>query len=295
VRQDHLDLLFVPAHVLPIRPARRNVVTVHDLGFRRFPHAHRPLSRFYLELSTRWAALRATRLIAISQATAADLRNFYGVASNRIRVIYEGVDPSFRPVRDAGERLATLRTYGLGQRPFFLAVGTLQPRKNLGTLLDAFRRFLEVTECDAELVLAGRPGWDATALERRIAELDLGNRVKRLGFVADDDLPALYGAALAYVQPSLYEGFGLTVLEAMACGTPVVASNTSSLPEVVGEGGLLVDPGDPGAMADALVALAANPELRDQLAEAGRTRAVSFTWTRCARETLAVLHEAVAK
>lgn len=290
--RDRPDLLFVPAHVLPIVHPSRSVVTVHDLGFHFFPRAHPPLARLYLELSTRWAARRATRLIAISHCTARDLERVYGVPRERIRVVYEGVDSRFRPVLDAAQLTALERRYGLTPGGYFLAVGTLQPRKNLIGLLQAYRRYREAASAPLPLALAGRAGWGLGPIEAEIARLGLGPWLRRLGYVPDEDLPVLYSAALAYLQPSLYEGFGLTVLEALACGTPAIVSNSSALPEVAGAAALLIDPRRPEEIAAAMLRLHEEPGLRAALAAAGPAQAARFSWERCARETLAVLREA---
>jgi glycosyltransferase involved in cell wall biosynthesis len=292
--RDRPDVLFVPAHVLPLRHPPRSVVTVHDLGFHFFPWAHPLGSRVYLELSTRWAARRATRLIAISHSTAADLQRIYRVPPERVRVVYEGVNSRFGPVHDKDLVAAVRQRYGLNSRPYLLAVGTVQPRKNLLGLLRAHRILLDTCSADVQLALAGPPGWGYGQLDHELQTLGLTAQVRLLGYVGDDDLCALYSGAVAHVQPSFYEGFGLTVLEAMACGTPVVASNTSSLPEVVGGAGLLVDPNDPRDIASALHRLLEKPTLRTELGAAGRRRAATFTWDRCAGETLAVLLEAEA-
>lgn len=293
--RDRPDLLFVPAHVLPLRHPTLSVVTIHDLGFRFFPRSHPLVSRLYLELSTLWAARRATRLIAVSESTRRDLQRLYGLAADRVRVVYEGVSSHFQPVRDPEILAATLQHYGLESAPYFLALGTIQPRKNLPALLRAFRGLLDsLREPDPGYLLAlvGRSVGGQDMLAADIERLGLRQKVYRLGYVPDGDLPALYSGALAYVQPSLYEGFGLTVLEALACGAPVVASNTSALPEVVGSAGLLVDPNSPAEMADALRRLVREPVLRTQLADLGQRRAAEFTWERCARDTLRVLLEA---
>jgi glycosyltransferase involved in cell wall biosynthesis len=290
---DRPELLFVPAHVLPLGYGGPSVVTVHDLGFRRFPRAHPPAALAYLELSTRLAARRATRLIAVSRTTADALTAWYGVDPARIRVVYEGVEPRFRP--PPASAVAALRArLGLEQQPYLLALGTIQPRKNLLGLLRAFRLLLARTGQDCLLLLAGRVGWGGGArpLQAEIERLDLGRQVRLIGYLPDQDLPALYGGALAYVQPSFYEGFGLTALEALACGAPVVAADNAALPEVVGEAGLLVDPADPAAIAAALERLLTDAGLRQALAQAGPPRAARFSWARCARETRAVLEEA---
>ncbi|HEX9371605.1 MAG TPA: glycosyltransferase family 1 protein [Roseiflexaceae bacterium] len=316
------DVLFVPAHVLPLgaplRRRTRSVVTVHDMGYLRFPEAHTPTQRLYLRLSTLWSARAATRLIAISQATRDDLVRFAGVPPEKIAVIHHGLSDRFRPVTDRTAIDRVLERYGIGDKqtgrpgdgcppaPYFLYVGTIQPRKNLAPLIEAFAQLeardwrLEASDAvptsspqppasSLRLVIAGKPGWLTEAIERRAAELGVADRVVFAGYVADDDLPALLSGALAFAFPSLYEGFGLPVLEAMACGAPVLASNTSSLPEVAGDAALLVDPDDTAAIAGGLARLAGDAALRADLRARGLARAATFTWDRCAEETLRVL------
>ncbi len=279
------DLLFVPAHVLPLARPRRTVVTIHDLGYLFFPQAHPPRRRLELHWSTAWNARRATRIIAVSRATRDDLIRHYHVPAERIRVVHHGVEPRFRPTADP----AALARYGLPDR-YLLYLGTLQPRKNLERLLAAYARLPQ----DAPpLVLAGARGWYFQRIAAAMAEHGLAGRVLLSGYIADPDVPAVLSAATALLYPSLYEGFGLPALEAMACGTPVVAANTSSLPEVVGEAGLLVDPLRVEEIAAAVRRLLADDGLRADLARRGRDRAGLFTWERCARETMAVLEEAL--
>jgi glycosyltransferase involved in cell wall biosynthesis len=275
------DVLFVPAHVLPLWRPRRTVVTIHDLGYLHVPGAHPPRRRLELHLSTAWNARVATRVIAISQATKADLVRHYRVPEDKIAVVYHGVEARFRPTPDP----AVPARYGLPDR-YFLYLGTLQPRKNLERLVQAYGRL----PGDAPaLVLAGAKGWYFERIAAAIAGLGLNERVFLPGYVADADVPALLSGALALVYPSLYEGFGLPALEAMACGTPVLAANTSSLPEVVGAAGLLVDPQRVDEIAAAMQRLLADESLRADLGRRGRERAALFSWDRCARETLAVL------
>jgi len=278
------DVLFVPAHVLPLWRPRRTVVTIHDLGYLRFPEAHPPRRRLELHLSTAWNARVAARVIAVSQATKDDLVRHYRVAPDKIAVVHHGVEERFRPTPDP----AAPARYGLPSR-YLLYLGTLQPRKNLERLVQAYGRL----PGDAPpLVLAGAKGWYFQRIAAAIAALGLENRVLLPGYVADADVPALLTGATALLYPSLYEGFGLPALEALACGTPVLAANTSSLPEVVGAAGLLVDPLDVGAIAAAMQRLLADEALRAALSQQGRERAKGFSWDRCARETLAVLEGA---
>jgi glycosyltransferase involved in cell wall biosynthesis len=281
------DVLWVPAHALPILPPRRSVVTIHDLGFLHHPEAHTRIQRIYYRIFTRLSARRASHIIAISEATKRDLQRFYGTPGDKISVIYHGVDGRFQPVDDRAELDRVLRRYEI-DRPYLLFVSTVQPRKNVARLIEAFA-LAHARGVHALLVLAGKRGWLTEQIERRAAELGVERRVRFVGYVADDDLPVLLSGALAYVVPSLYEGFGMTVLEAQACGTPVLASTTSSLPEVVGDAGLLVEPYDVEAIADGLVQLASKPDLRAELRERGLRHVAGWTWERTARQTLDIL------
>lgn len=279
---DRPDVTFVPAHTLPLRFPGPGAVTVHDLGYRRFPDAHPARQRAYLDLTTRHSARRAAVVLADSAATAADLTHFYGTPPTKIRVVYPGVDAP--PVGDVA---AVRAKYGLPER-YFLFLGTLQPRKNIAVIVQSYQRWRSAHPADpAGLVLAGAKGWlydDTWA-----AGLP---GVTLTGYVDDADRGALYAGALALVFPSLYEGFGFPVIEAMHCGAPVIASNTSSLPELVGDAGLLVDPLDVNAIAAKLARLAASLELRADLAAKGRVRAAQFTWEQAADRALRALEAA---
>jgi glycosyltransferase involved in cell wall biosynthesis len=292
------DVLFVPSHVLPVWHPRPSAVTVHDLGYRYFPEAHTRFDRWYLELSTRFNATAATALFADSMATKEDLVRFYGADPQRISVVYLGRDEALGPERDL-ERLAAIGTrlrlwLEDPPKPYILYVGTLQPRKNLVRLVDAFA-LLRARHPDLLLVLAGRRGWLDEPILRRVEVLGLQDSVLFPGYVADQDLPVLLSCAEFFAFPSLYEGFGLPVLEAQACGTPVLASNTSSLPEVAGGSALLVDPLDVPAMAGAMERLLSDTQLRQSLREAGLRNIQRFSWARCAEETLAVLEGCVTR
>lgn len=286
------DLLFVPAHALPIVPSRRSVVTIHDLGFMHHPEAHTRIQNLYYRLFTRLSARRATHIIAISEATKRDLQRFYGTPGDKITVIYHGVHQRFQPIDDREVLKQTQQRYGIAA-PYLLFVSTVQPRKNVARLIEAVAEARTIVGPQMpHLVLAGKRGWLTEQIERRAGELGIAGYVHFIGYVPDSDLPALLSGAVAYVAPSLYEGFGMTVLEAQACGTPVLASNVSSLPEVVGDAGLLVDPYDVGSIRDAIVRLAQDAELRADLRERGLRHAAGWTWERTARQTLAVLEAA---
>ncbi len=283
------DLLFVPAHALPLIPSSRSVVTIHDLGFLHHPEAHTLVQRLYYRFFTRLSVRRATHLIAISKATKQDLQRFYDVAPEKVSVVYHGVHPRFRPISDQGMIGRTLQRYGI-QTPYLLFVSTIQPRKNVARLIEAFAAARQRigSASPLTLVLAGKQGWLTKQIERRATELGIADQVQFVGYVPDMDLPLLLNGALAYVVPSLFEGFGMTVLEAQACGTPVLASNVSSLPEVVGDAGLLVNPLDVRDITDGIVRLMDDVELRENLRERGIKHVAGRTWERTATETLEV-------
>jgi glycosyltransferase involved in cell wall biosynthesis len=288
------DVLFIPAHVLPLGAPlvrrMRTVVTIHDLGYLQYPEAHTTAQRLYLRLSTVWSARAASHLIAVSEATRNDLVRLAKVSPARVTVVHHGVADRFRqPVVDLGRA----RKIAGGSEPYFLYVGTVQPRKNLERVIEAFAdASAQLTDQGRTpvLVIAGKRGWLSEQIAQRAAALGIADRVRFVGYVADEDLPALYRASLAFVFPSLYEGFGMPVLEAMACGAPVLTSNSSSLPEVAGDAALLVDPHDTRAIAAGMVRLARDEVLRQELRQRGYRRAAQFTWDRCAEETLRVLY-----
>ena len=263
----------------------RAVVTVHDLGFRYFPAAHPGWPRLYLNLSTAFSARRAHTILADSQATAADVSRFYGTPASRLRVVYPGVEPP--PIGDVAAVRAKL---GLPPR-YFLFVGTLQPRKNIAGIVQAYARWRAAHPGDdTGLVLAGGQGWlyDPAWVEGVPG-------VVLAGYVDEADKGALYAGALALVFPSLYEGFGFPVVEAMHCGTPVICSQTSSLPELAADAALLVDPLDIDAIAAAMTRLSGEPALRETLRARGHVQARRFTWEDAAEATMTALEQAAAR
>jgi glycosyltransferase involved in cell wall biosynthesis len=286
-RRDRLDLFHGPVNVLPRGLPCPAVVTIHDLAFLRWPE-HLPRRRYhYLAHEVRSAARRAARVLTVSQSTKTDVVSMLGVAPQRIAVTPLGVDERFQPVPP--DRIAQWRHERGCHRPFILAVGTLEPRKNLPTLLRAFSRL--VAEVPHDLMLVGPEGWLTRELEATLARLQLGDRVRLTGYVADAELPLWYAAAAAFVFPSFYEGFGLPVLEAMACGAPVITSNVSALPEVAGDAALLVNPDDEAALAEAILRVVTDPGLAATFRERGLKRARHFTWQRTAIETVAAYRE----
>ncbi len=283
------NLLHSPDFIPPFRRSFRSVITVHDLGFLRFPEALTADSRRYYGRIGK-AVRSAERTIAVSQHTARDLIELVGAPADRIRVIYNGVGEAFRPLDDVASLSETRVRYGLDQ-PYVLSVGTLEPRKNLGTLLRAVKIVRE--RHNLLLVLVGRRGWLFEPIFELIDQLTLGQHVRLLETVPDADLPAIYRAATAFATPSLYEGFGLSSLEALACGVPTVVADTSSLPELVGDAALLHPPTDHAGLAAALLRLLEDDALRATLRQRGLERAARFTWAETARQTLAVYREAL--
>lgn len=285
--RDRVALLHATMNVAPWWTPCPVVVTIHDLAYLRYPEVHPLGRRLYLSALTRITVRRARAIVAVSRFTRDEIVRFFRVPPQRIRVIYEGYDPAFRPL-PAAEVEAFRKQHNLPER-YLLYVGNLEPRKNLPTLVRAFARI--AAEHDLVLVLAGPPGWGYTGLFRLVEALGLEGRVRFPGFVPAEELPLWYNAAVAFVYPSRYEGFGLPPLEAMACGTPVVVSSASSLPEVVGEAAVQVDPDDVDSLAGALLELLTRHELRETYRERGPERARRFSWSRAARETLFLYRE----
>jgi glycosyltransferase involved in cell wall biosynthesis len=290
------DVLFVPSHVLPlVLPPRRlppSVVTIHDLGYHYFPAAHPWRQRIYLDWGTRWSVAAATRVITVSHATAADLQRVTATNQAKICVVHEGVNAL--PKASAEAIAAVHARYGL-VRPYALYVGTLQPRKNLMRLLIAYEQLNQRGEVSFDLVLAGATGWFSQEIIAQAKGSQYAGRIHLTGYVADGDLPALMAGAITFTFPSLYEGFGLPILEAQSLGVPVMSAKGSSLPEVAGDAALYVDPTDVEAIAQAMLRLSQDEALRQELIAAGHRNVQRFSWAKAAAETLAVLEEAAAQ
>jgi glycosyltransferase involved in cell wall biosynthesis len=273
----------------PTLPGTRTLLTVHDLSYVRVPDSANPSLRAYLDAVVPRSARRADHVLADSQATKDDLTALYGLPPEKITVILSGVDAHFRRVEDESVRAR----YKLGSRPYIFAVGTVQPRKNYIRLMGALAK-LRADGWDGMLVIAGGKGWLDDPIYRALDDLGLRDHVHLIGFADDADLPALYSLAAVTAFPSLYEGFGLPIIESMACGTPVVTSNVSSMPEAAGDASLLIDPLDVEALAGALARLLTDEALRADLIRKGYAQARRFTWERSALELLAVYRRLLA-
>ena len=285
----------------PLLPGPGTVVTVHDLIAQRLEKLYRQRVSGFRFRVERWLETRvlfkADKLIAVSEQTKTDLVELYGIDPARVAVVHEGPDPGLAPVKDPSKVAGALTRCGLDpDEPYFLYLGGIDQRKGTEYLLDALA-VLRDKNLPHTLALAGRIEGDKQypLLLAQIKKLGLKDKVKFLGFVADSDLPALFSGCLGFVFPSLYEGFGLPPLEAMACGAPVVAANASAVPEVVGDAGLLVEPASAQALAQAMEGLARNPELALDLREKGYKRAELFSWEKAAEKTLTVYREVLGR
>jgi glycosyltransferase involved in cell wall biosynthesis len=285
------DLYFATDFALPpTLPRTRTAIFIHDLTYVRVPNAAVPELVGYLNAVVPRALKRADVVIVNSEATKTDIIDIYGTPPEKISTIQFGVHPHFTPSK---KPLAALRAkYSLPQQPYILTVGTVQPRKNYARLIEALA-VLRAEGIDATLVIAGGKGWMETPIFETVARLKLEPYVRFLGYVDDSDLPALYTHAAAFAMPSLYEGFGLPVLEAMACGTPVVTSTVSSLPEAAGDAALLVDPTNIEAIADALRRIISDTRLAQELRAKGLAHVMPFTWGRTAKQLLEAFDKAL--
>lgn len=328
---DKLDVLFIPAHTIPLvrKPGLKTVVTVHDLGAEYLPQAHQIKQRLYLNLMTHHQLKSASHIIAVSEATKNDLIKKVCLPKDKISVVYEGYDKDKFRVQSANRRTKfkinqTIKQYHLTYHNYFLFVGTIQPRKNIARLITAYAKFLKSypnTKNEGfgtgskyyvardknkkplihntnpqSLVLAGSKGWLSDEIYELPKKLGIKDQVKFLGYIPDEDLPALYSGARAFLFPSLFEGFGLPILEAMAVGCPVLTSNVSSIPEVTlrlpkGHAALLVDPYSIEDIARGISKLSINHELRTKLTTLGFTQVKKFSWEKAAKETLVILEK----
>jgi glycosyltransferase involved in cell wall biosynthesis len=279
------DIFHAPDFTLPPLSHARGIVTIHDLSFLKVPECADPGLRDYLTRRVPVSVTNAARVLADSENTRRDLIELLGVPQEKISVVYAGVESRFHPERDPN-RLAEVRNRYQLPELFVLFVGTIEPRKNLRRLISAYAQMRRQTGLPHQLLLSGSKGWLYESIYGEVEHEGLVEYVRFPGFVADEDLPALYSLADLFVFPSLYEGFGLPPLEAMACGTPVLASNNSSLPEVLGTAARLVDAGDVAGLADAMAILLSDSSLRAHLAEAGTAQAARFTWEDAARQLL---------
>lgn len=288
---DRVDVFWGTAHALPLGlpSSVRKVLTVNDLVWPDYSKTMSFYNRLVNRLLLKRSARQANVVLVPSQSTQRGLRTLPGVTDLRIRMVPYGVEGRFQPSDRlaAAERIA--EKYGTSQ-DYLCSVGTVEPRKNLTTLIEAIRTLRDRHQCAAQLLVAGPRGWKNSRLHTQLVKSGLTRKnVKFLGYIPEEDMAHLYAVASVFVFPSLYEGFGFPVLEAMACGVPVVASNVSSIPEVADGAAVLVDPHKPSEFAEAISRVRSSPSLRDRLVRTGITRAAQFKWEASARAVVAVL------
>ncbi len=298
LKKDQIDVAHTQYNIPLLGTPCPVVTTVHDVSFRVHPEYFLPKDRWILNTLVPRSMSKAARVIAVSESTRRDiLRHYKQIPKEHVTVILEAADSRFAPPRDGQETARTVSNtrLGLDDRPYLLAVGVLQPRKNLALLLDAFALLkLGPNPPPHRLIIAGKRGWlDETDAQLAALPPEVAREVTLAGYVADEDLPNLYGGADALCYPSRYEGFGLPPLEAMACGCPVLCSRTSSLPEVVGDAGILLPADDSNAWANALAKLLSSPVVLARWRERGPERAALFSWKTAAQETLKIYEECV--
>lgn len=269
----------------------KTIVTVHDMSYVRVPDAASPKLKAYLDSVVPRSAHRASHVIADSQATKNDLMEFYDLPDDKISVLLSGIDSRYQKIRESSLLMTMRRIYNIPQQPYLFTIGTIQPRKNYSRVIRALK-ILRDRGSDLHLVIAGGKGWLEDEMYKTIAETGLQDVVHLIGFADDEHIASLYSAAECVVFPSLYEGFGFPVLESMACGTPVVTSNVSSLPEVAGNAALMVNPYDVEAIADAIERILDDTELRETLIKGGFEQSKKFTWENSAQQ-LQKIYEAV--
>ncbi len=294
LRRDPPEVFFAPTMQIPLLCGCPRVGTVHDLAFFDFGRHFTRRQRTFARLQTRLAVRSSARWIAVSQSTADDLIARLGVPRERVSVTPEGVSPSFRSAVLKSESESVRAKYAL-DAPYLLYVGRIQPRKNIARLIEAFAALqTEQPGLPHQLIIAGDAGWMTSGTHEAAERSSARDAIRFLGFIPEEDLPPLIACADTLALISLWEGFGLPVVEAMACGTPVVTSNCSSLPEVAGDAALLVDPCNVSAIRDALKRLLTDPVLREELSNKGLERSKAFTWENTARLTMEALAKASA-
>jgi len=286
-RTEGVDLLHCPKSAIPYHAPCPVVVTLHDLIPLKHPETETFAARLYWRLQIPIAARRSTCIITDSEHARQEILADFNCPEEKVRAIMLGFDAAMLQTRSGAETDAILLKYRLPSE-YLLYVGTIQPRKNLATVIEAFYRLKQRTHNDLKLVIVGRKGWLYEQLFVRIKELGLETEIIFTGFVADAELPYIYDRARVFIYLSLFEGFGLPPLEAMACGVPVITSNTTSLPEVVGDAGIALAPTDSDGVAAALEQILTDQKLATRMAQAGRDRARLFSWDAAARETLAI-------
>jgi glycosyltransferase involved in cell wall biosynthesis len=287
------ELLFVPAHTIPLLNPRKVVVTVHDIGFERFPKLYNWPAKIYHRFTIKFIKRFATKIITVSEFCKKEIMEVYGIPEDKIKVVYNGFDREvYKKLNKIGDESVQLRDKFNIDAPFFMFIGRLELKKNIPNLVKAFAEFKKIhPEDKRKLVLSGPPGFGFDLVKKNIENYNLSNQVIIINWQAASDNAYLLNNADLFIFPSNYEGFGIPVLEAMACGCPVICSNTTSLPEVAGEAAVMFNPQKTKAIVKAIETVALNPEIRDALISKGFEQMTKFSWEKCARETLEILEK----
>ena len=291
--QDKIDLLLLQYAAPPVCPAPY-VLTIHDISWEYYPDYFKPVERLRLKEITPFSARKAAHVITCSEHSKKDIVNLYKVPEEKVTVTYYGKDPAFRKIHDPSLLAGIKSRYGI-TGPFILYVGNIQPRKNLVRLIEAFSHLKKEAKLPHKLVIVGKKAWLFSDVFDSVRQTGIESEILFTGYVPDEELPLLYNAADLFVYPSIFEGFGLPVLEALACGTPVITSNTSSLAELAGEAAVLIDPLSIQELTDAMIRVLRDEKLRLLLAEKGLRRASQFTWEKTSRQTLEIFEKVYAQ
>lgn len=286
-RHLEIDALYAPAHVRPAYAPCPVVVMVPDMMYHRFPEYWDWSDQTYFRIAVSTLTSRATRIVALSQSTKRDILSYLSIPEEKIEVVYPGVPQGFEPLPPRVSK--KIRSEYNLRRPFILFVGSFHPRKNLNGLLDAFEEIAD--RCPHDLIIAGSR-WDNEKIKQRIQESPVAQRIRSVGFVPDGDLPLFYNEADLFVYPSLFEGFGFPVLEALACGCPTITTNVSSLPEAAGNAAFLVQPGNTRMLGDAIYQMLTDSDQKVQLQKRALEQAQRFSWTKSASAILDLLEAA---
>jgi glycosyltransferase involved in cell wall biosynthesis len=290
LKKDRVDLAHVQYSLPPVLPCTM-LTSIHDVSFKRHPEFFAWKDRIILDAAVKRAGNRAARILTLSEYQKNEITDLYGISADKIAVIPLAAEEQFQPVDRAAAKRELAEKYGI-KSEFILSVGVIQPRKNLPRLLEGYAGLSPQLRATTKLVIVGKRGWLESEFPRKIEELGLSEGVVLPGYVPLDDLQTFYNAAELFVYPSVYEGFGLPPLEAMACGTPAITGNQSSLPEVVGDAGLMVDPYDSNAFTKAITMVLTDESLRTKMSAMGLKQAAKFSWARTAERVLEIYHEA---
>ncbi|TSC95422.1 MAG: AprM [Parcubacteria group bacterium Athens1014_10] len=284
------DLLFVPSHVIPFIHPKKTITTIHDIGFKKFPRAYSFFQRWYLDWSVKFALKYAAKIIAISQFTKEELIKIYQADEKKISVIPLAYnDEIYQPINNQEKVEQVLKKYQI-KKPYLFYVGRLEEKKNISFLIDVFEVLSSQIQAPLNLVLAGGRGYGYERIKEKIARHKLNEKITQIGWLNENDLSCFYAGAEVFIFPSLYEGFGIPLLEAMACGTTIVASNSSSIPEIVGQAALLANPDNIQDFVGQIKRILGDKKLKENLKQKGLERIKNFSWQKCAQETLSLFN-----